>query len=808
MKSQIPRKVVKTLILIAFVYQLFDLTRDYLRYEYLIDVDVKREYSFVPSVTICVNPLHRMISTNYSNSYDLFNKTFGCKYWINDRNYWSSCLDLDSIVSVRFKNNTVCLTYLYSAHYLDYHAFYFTASFSRAEFIFHQYFHPSHFERSNRFKVNIMDRKKQIGAMLDVKRWAKTLLPFPYSTNCFDYSINRRNNVSPKSQNNCKLEYMRRKELNECNHNYYWSQHLFDMNNQTIDFNQTFTNCSVKVDQIFLDKVCQKDCLNIELVVSKEDYLSYYPGSYVFFKRYLENYIHLTYLAKIDLIAYLSTMGGLISMYLGLAVIDLTNICLDALVKISLIVIKTKCFSSKKKLFIQLKKLFSKFIFLYLMFHQLIEMTNDFIYNNEKTDINFRANYRLPKIVLNFRPSLNPQRLQEKYPEYYKKLRRRRRHLNSFLELEKMYLLDSLINNISELKYLTNFDEIKINCRFANEGNHAECPEPFELIRTYREYSLSITYQFFHTYFNSKITPRLITIELSGNFHVKSMLLQLSSLSMIDLFGKISILDYNINPGEINTYTINSIVSKKLSNNENKFNDHQGSFISDNLKDDLTLDCIHKEVNETFGCLPVIGVFAFIRLKRDLNHFQYTICPKTIGNNSISIIKPMAERCFDKIIHSFETTILNVFNNHRKFDKPSSTKINILFKTNFIPEYKQNYRMNFNEWVYNCGGIVGLWFGWSALSMSGLPYLLQHYFKLIKIYFNHLKQYLSKNYLLMKEILKKYLNILKHFFKDIIISCVGIVGKTLKWLTLSLLGFILFLLNYIVKFYKLIFFIN
>ena len=57
MNSQIPRKVLKTVILIGFVYQLYDLIADYLRFNYLIEIEVKPIREVLPSVTICVNPL-------------------------------------------------------------------------------------------------------------------------------------------------------------------------------------------------------------------------------------------------------------------------------------------------------------------------------------------------------------------------------------------------------------------------------------------------------------------------------------------------------------------------------------------------------------------------------------------------------------------------------------------------------------------------------------------------------------------------------------------------------------------------------
>src|SRR6195952_2118461 len=130
-----------------------------------------------------------------------------------------------------------------------------------------------------------------LGANIQVKIVKQTLLPFPYSTNCFDYSYNQRNNVWPKSQTDCKLEYMRRKELKECKHNYYWIQHLFDNNHQILDFNKTFLNCSVKVDHKFLDTFCQKDCKITDFSVKMSINPTFYYGILVDFYYLKDFYI-------------------------------------------------------------------------------------------------------------------------------------------------------------------------------------------------------------------------------------------------------------------------------------------------------------------------------------------------------------------------------------------------------------------------------------------------------------------------------------------------------------------------------------
>ena len=221
----------------------------------------------------------------------------------------------------------------------DYHYIRFTAHyFSRAEYIFTPNYIPSHFERKNHFILNKRKSQTFNKVNFEGKKWEQTFLPFPYSTNCFDYSINRQNNIRPKSQTDCKLEYMRRKELKECKHNYYWSQHLFDNNHQIFDFNQTFPNCSVKAYETFLDKVCKKDCYDIQLSIVLRNLNYYNHGCRVTHQSEAANYYHSIYLAKMDLIAYFSTFGGLIAIYLGFSVSDLSGLVMNT---IDMILIKT-----------------------------------------------------------------------------------------------------------------------------------------------------------------------------------------------------------------------------------------------------------------------------------------------------------------------------------------------------------------------------------------------------------------------------------------------------------------------------------
>ena len=742
MKSQITRKLVKTLILIGFVYQLYDITHEYLRFTYSIEVNVKPVFAVIPSVTICVDQRHEIKSSKtFTITTNPYNRTIFCLYHDSSRNGFYSCDDFDAQTFIRYKKNSICLTYLNQDKYIETKILVLAAAlYNRAEFIFHPPYTPSHFERSNKFVIKMESMSEQKGADIKVKKFVQILLPFPYSTNCFDYSVNRRNNIWPKSQTDCKLEYMRRKELHECRHNFYWNQHLFDNNPQILDFNHTIqTNCSVKVDHDMLDKNCKKDCYNSEISVTSDKYTTKFHGSLAFYGRRQNNFIHSTYFAKLDLVTYFSTVGGLISIYLGHCIYTITSIIFKSallICDIFIILKKKRIFTQIKRLIIAIK-LTSNLIFLGVILYQLNDISTKFLRFNEKAVISFRDNYRLPRIDLMLEPRMNYVKLEEKYPDIHKKI------LSEVKSnyLTNIHLIDFLIKNISEMKYLTNFDEINLNCMIKFSNYEIKCPEPVEIIRTFPIMKISVGYQFFSNNINYNNTPISFSIEISGNIYITVLSIFFSSGSILEYNHEKHFLNKIIQPFHINNLVLNQKFASRFSKKNEICIDRKQGEIIETEKDELILDCLNQNLNQTFGCLPVFGVSSWIRLERDLNQFQYEICPKNITNDP-SLVNSTLHTCSAKINPFCETQLFEVFNNYKEYNKPFSTKINIIPKNNLMPEFKQKYRMNFMDWIYNCGGIIGLWFGWSALSVAALPQLIIQHCKLIKIYYHNFKLYL------------------------------------------------------------------
>ena len=93
--------------------------------------------------------------------------------------------------------------------------------------------------------------------------------------------------------------------------------------------------------------------------------------------------------------------------------------------------------------------------------------------------------------------------------------------------------------------------------------------------------------------------------------------------------------------------------------------------------------------------------------------------------------------------------------------------IEILPKTTPIMHVKITYKMDFWAFIYNFGGIVGLYFGWSAISFSTL--FTNKYFT--KIY-NMIKMILKLMFKIIKYIQKVFcyaLFYLKDFFINLFI---------------------------------------
>ena len=248
----------------------------------------------------------------------------------------------------------------------------------------------------------------------------------------------------------------------------------------------------------------------------------------------------------------------------------------------------------------------------------------------------------------------------------------------------------------------------------------------------YQEFTTQsfLIYQFFDTtndvykhYLNLNKHVDKIEIKILGNFTAYSALLRF--YSNYDSSSSQFLYPHNLNNIAFET----SIFKRQKSSG--CVDKYYGLF-TDLSENQIYQDCRHKESNEILGCIPVFQGDFRIRLERDINHFNYTICPKEFKINMTRNQMEQFNKCRNIYQIPCETQLFNLYNNHRIGNKKYQYEINIIPKYNLITEYRYKNRMDFMDWVYNCGGIIGMWFGWSALSITNCLLLIRYYIKKIK----------------------------------------------------------------------------
>jgi hypothetical protein len=108
----------------------------------------------------------------------------------------------------------------------------------------------------------------------------------------------------------------------------------------------------------------------------------------------------------------------------------------------------------------------------------------------------------------------------------------------------------------------------------------------------------------------------------------------------------------------------------------------------------------------------------------------YRICPLNVSLNHLVYVQ-MNTKCRTKCL--IECKEIH-FENYNKFsrilDKNSTTKrIDIIPIKSAHIEYFEELRIDFDQLLCTCGGIVGLWFRLSPNQISNLILIILHYFK-------------------------------------------------------------------------------
>ena len=171
------------------------------------------------------------------------------------------------------------------------------------------------------------------------------------------------------------------------------------------------------------------------------------------------------------------------------------------------------------------------------------------------------------------------------------------------------------------------------------------------------------------------------------------------------------------------------IVNQKILTKDGKYCEQN---IHNYKLDNYLVRCFRKIMNNTYGCLPLMDIRIPILLNGDEDYILYNFCPDNfeISQNVSKIALKIMKSCTE--LRPPQCTFLysNVYKTNIMKNTDKSTKM--IYSVTSQVSYIEKYRMDYWELIYQLGGIVGVWFGWSALSVTSIAIYVKPFIKLLK----------------------------------------------------------------------------
>ncbi len=639
-------KIVRLIAFLILFYQIISLTISYLEYESVIDMKATFDIENKPMITFCLkNDFEfpkKFQNIVYKKVYD---NPIGCS--VKNITSWTeklyNCSNLTQIIESVTPFSQRCRSYFSQlldndSYFGPTHNLMYNIDNNVNLFgLIHQKKTPPHFSRQ---KIEIL---KSTHHIIDYIRSVAKLLPFPYSTDCYNYISEEKSVVSYKSKEDCIVKHLEREEFKFCGCNKRWNYRAFgDKNSSNICPKSLECKFDAKSEIKSLEKICKNDCL-----------IEYYMNVFVDQKSNARNPKRntklvsiittrkfetlFTYLPKMNLVDYFCSIGGLISMWFGISVYDLIVIFAKESQKkiihffgqmnhqiFILAIIKFNAFVST----------FTIIFFSTLMFIQIIAIISSYFDYEIVTRFEVQEIKLIPNIELTFlEKTKNLNKLIEIYPELKQEIHEFEKsginvsHMNlaqdfKFRPIYWKYLMRLIADNrlndfhrILETKKLIKSCQIKIN----NELELINCTQgDFGISTRIHFKNCLIKYLNFSGLMNKKKIEKVTFV--FNNFMV---------YQGVRLFLCITGVGPNfrttIESNKKTTITFSSFSVKRLRFDENDcIPEEIEKDFGENYFEFCLFDCLIDSYNQSFGCIS--NSFPHFYFNRHLLKFNYKLC--------------------------------------------------------------------------------------------------------------------------------------------------------------------------------------
>jgi hypothetical protein len=728
------------IILIGFTYQAIDYTVDYLKY----DTDLGEE--IIPAISLCVkseksySELKRLSLIVNQTIGDLIYQSIYCpKGYLYEGKYFENCGEKFTVVESVTPFAKICLTF-YSSLIENRQLMIPGQSFIiyilwalKLNFILHSPQIPPHLF-TEMFKY-------EFGKITSYSYSSirENSLPFPYETNCYDYENNIRKPNDPKSYEDCIVKYMQLLEKNNCDSHRRWSYRSLTFDEHNLSNESSV--CSQKFQSLnrILMKKCRKSCF--------KQYFNYHPSlmigegilpkntSYFEFQKIysLITSLSFNHLIKISFISFLCSMAGLVSMWFGYYLFQICTECFKELKKLIIRFCENFRFFEKFEQIVNRFPLLNKLNLRSLLFtvnfllliSQLVPVIKNYSESQTQIRLEIENKIYLPyvevcfdlrmafKQFIRFNHSMTdsggkrnvsfiPTKSFEKYSKYLvqllknKKFEKFSNHINpkSFLKSCKVSVkakefdCENILSRLVLIKYrlythcnllFSNWNSTLNDLTLNNKERFKSLEKVVIKSRKFKHIFLLI----FYSYENDYIMKRnqVFLFLNSANFYFE-------------------------------TYSIQKLNTNRYKCNEKINNSNDNSI-------DCESNCIYNYIHNVFGCLPVdLAQFNLI-LEKDLKTLKYKLCPQKFYYKNISLVQSfltkineMHHYCKTQCIPNCNQLTLTYRTDYlQSTNESEDITINLMPKNKFVIRFIEIFQIDFNQLIYECGGILGLWFG-------------------------------------------------------------------------------------------------
>jgi hypothetical protein len=369
-----------------------------------------------------------------------------------------------------------------------------------------------------------------------------------------------------------------------------------------------------------------------------------------------------------------------------------------------------------------------------LMLFQIFGVIKNYLEYDIITSIEMKTHFKIPKISIAPEPNILRYELIHKkflgiYPDYlaqckylFEKFKKVSDQRNiAYLRLINYYMLKYLSeHSIQEFAdSIIDPEEIVHSCYFVIKERKINCPKPVYFFTILDLNHLSVR-QLLFSEINETETSQLINIGIER--YIEKIVIETNTDFEIileifqSLFAGTKLIKIDTNAIN-NLFYSSNILQKKSSHKEYCQNNLEGIF-GNSSYDNNIISCFLENLNKTHSCLPLISSQLFVRIEYDLKIIGYKFCSTEIMGN-LSQIQRIFAKCFETFDPECDVELFETELKSTEFKgKLNRTILNIIPKVSVKPQYSESLKTDLNELIYSCGGIIGLWSGLSAVSIT------------------------------------------------------------------------------------------